>query len=239
MSESYKLRDGTIVEDSRLARLTNFDIRSRAFSLIEHILHKKKKVTKFWPCQKVLDQGVEGACGGFGTAHSLISAPQENLGIDNTYAREKIYWEAQKIDPFPGGAYPGADQFGEGTDILSCAKVVKKAGFCNSYYWGFSLNDLILGIGYHGPAIVGLPWLLLMQRPDPSGFIHAIGHNMGGHCVCCIGVDVKQKFFLLVNSWGEEWGIQGKAKISFQDVKKLLHYGGEALFLSTEALLLP
>ena len=68
----------------------------------------------------VLDQGQEGACTGFAVAHELIAQPSVvRKGINAKFAREKLYWEAQKIDPFPGGDYPGAEPNMEGSTVLS------------------------------------------------------------------------------------------------------------------------
>ncbi|MHC4356109.1 MAG: C1 family peptidase, partial [Planctomycetota bacterium] len=99
-----------------------------------------------------------------------------------------------------------------------------------SYYWGFSLNDLALGVGYRGPAVLGISWMEGMADTDENGFIHATGSVEGGHCILCRGINVKEKYFLLRNSWGKNWGMNGDCKVSFSDMKKLLADNGEAVF---------
>jgi C1A family cysteine protease len=53
---------------------------------------------------------------------------------------------------------------------------------------------------------------------------------MGGHCLLCRGVNVREGYFLLRNSWGKSWGKDGDCRISFADMKRLLADGGESVF---------
>jgi hypothetical protein len=69
-----------------------------------------------------------------------------------------------------------------------------------------------------------------MFDTDEKGYIHATGDVTGGHCILCRGVNVGEKYFLLRNSWGRNWGKNGDCKISFKDMKKLLANGGESVF---------
>jgi hypothetical protein len=225
----FTLKDGSQTGDIRLDRIKFFDERSRAYPIARMVALKKPR-SYTWRCNSYLDQGSEGACVGFGIAHELAARPAEVTGLTNAFAREKIYWEAQKIDEWPGGSYPGAKPRYEGTSVLSGVKVACDKGFFDSYYWGFSLDDLILGVGYRGPAVLGLPWLEDMFDTDNQGFLHATGNVAGGHCILCRGVNVTKKYLLLRNSWGKDWGMNGDCKLTFDDMKKLLADGGETVF---------
>lgn len=224
-----KLRDGSQTNDVRLDRIIHFDERSRGFA-VRPMVEQKEPRSYTWRCRTYLDQGQEGACVGFGISHELAARPAEVVGVTNQFAREKIYWEAQKIDEWEGGAYPGAEPVYEGTSVLAGVKVAQQMGFFDAYYWAFGLNDVILGVGYGGPAVLGLPWLEGMFNVDSQGYIHATGAVAGGHCLLCRGVDVSENFFLLRNSWGKTWGVNGDCKISFDDFQKVLKDGGEAVF---------
>jgi len=173
---------------------------------------------------------ISGNCVGFGICHELSAKPVEVQGLTNRYAREKIYWEAQKIDNMPGGAYPGAERFYEGTSVLAGVKIAHALGYFDSYRWAFSLEDLQLGIGYNGPAVLGLPWFEGMINTDKKGYIHPTGKKIGGHCILSNAVDIVKDRFTLHNSWGKAWGINGTCYISFEDMKKLLDLRGEAVF---------
>jgi hypothetical protein len=224
----FKLKDGTEVSDRRLGRCVQFDEKSRAFPIRQVVPKKPRSYT--WRCTKVLDQGNEGSCVGHGIAHELIARPVEVLTIDHTYARNTIYFGAQKVDEWPGGAYPGAKPFYEGTSVLAGCKVAKSLGWMDSYLWSFSLNELILGVGYNGPAVIGVNWYDGMDEVDAKGFVHADGEIMGGHCILCNCVNLKGQYFKLHNSWGASWGSGGECKVSFADMTKLLKEDGEAAF---------
>ena len=75
---------------------------------------------------------------GFGIPHELAARPSEVKGLANKFAREDLYWKAQKIDKLKGGSYPGASPRYEGTSVLAGVKIARDKGFFDSSYWGFS-----------------------------------------------------------------------------------------------------
>lgn len=230
MSKEIKLRDGSKVLDRRLDALISFDERSRKFPIRATISQKKPR-SYSWSCAQCLDQGNEGACVGFGITHELIARPAPVQGLDDKFAREKIYWPAQKIDDWFGGAYPGARPFYEGTDMKSGLKIVTGLGYCDEYRWAFSFDEFLLGVGYNGPAIVATNWYEGMEKIDENGFIHPTGRVRGRHCYVFLSVDIKKKRAKMHNSWGLRFGINGEAYVPFDEVEVLLKHQGEAAFL--------
>lgn len=224
-----KLRDGSEVTDARLARIVQFDERSREFPIRSKVGKTKKPRSYTWRCSAYLDQGTEGACVGFAMTHELVARPAVVKNLDGLFAREQVYWEAQKIDPWNGGSYPGATPRYEGTSVLAGIKVLKRLGYIEEYRWAFGLEDLVMAVGYCGPAVLGLPWYEGMFKTWPCGHVHVQGQVAGGHAILCKGVSVKDKTFTLHNSWGKNWGSGGDAKISWSDMDKLLHQQGEAV----------
>ena len=224
-----KLRGGNQTGDIRVDRIEEFDERSKNYSISSINLDKKLR-SYTWRCWENFDQGAEGACVGFGVAHELAARPAEVQGLSNQFAKEEIYWPAQKSDRWDGGSYPGANPFYEGTSVLAGVKVARKLGYFHSYRWAFGLRDLQLGIGYNGPAVMGLPWYEGMYQPDSSGYTQPTGKKIGGHCILCNAISIKHQRFTLHNSWGSRWGMNGECYISFSDMEKLLAQGGEAVF---------
>ena len=209
-------------------RIPVFDERSRDFP-IRAMLRNPRPRSAFWPCTAHLDQGREGACVGFGLAHNLACLPDPSP-VTACFARERIYWPAQRIDAYPGGSYPGARPTMHGTSLLAGLKVLKSIGACSGYRWAFGLGDLVYGM-QTGPAVLGLTWYEGMLVPDAAGVIHPTGAAIGGHCILCHGVQWKAGRLILRNSWGPSWGDHGDCYLPFAHARKLLDESGEAAFL--------
>lgn len=256
------LKDGSEVQDPRLDRLYEEDWRSLDYPVgllgaamptkLPVALHRPRSYT--WACDLWLNQGVEGACVSTGCAHELAANPVPVEGVTFPWARDNIYFEAQKIDQWPGGEYPGATPRYAGTSVLAGAKVVQKLGFIRSYSWALSLEEAVLGIAYHGPAICGFNWYEGMFQTDAKGYIAPTGKVQGGHCLLAHAVKVVYKrkswldfgwlrrewsdvdlghsYITFHNSWGKKWGENGRAKITLADFGKLLDERGEVCFVT-------
>lgn len=222
-----QLRGEYVTEDPRLDRLKQFDERSRLFRAAEGIEQYPLR-SYSWNKTIWLDQGAEGACVGFGCTHELAARPVVVPGLTNHFAREEVYWEAQKIDPWEGGSYPGAQPTYEGSSVLAGVKVLQARGFLSEYRWAFGEEDLARTIGYRGPVVLGLNWYEGMFDADGDGFIHVDGGLAGGHCILAAGFSLKLDAYRLDNSWGIEWGVNGSCYLSRSDMSRLLAEDGEA-----------
>lgn len=244
------LKDGSIAADPRLGRIKRQDLNSLNFLVTarREVIAARTPRSYTWSVLDWLDQGFEGACVGFGFSHDALARPAVVSGISNTYARF-LYWLIQKRDDWPGGAYPGATPFYEGTAVLTGAKVMTELGYYSGYDWGLDARQVADGIAYTGPSILGIDWMRNMANPDSEGFIHATGEIDGGHCILAKAVkivyktwistwfsrkwenvDMERSYITLHNSWGRNWGVDGCAKLSLADLDVLLAAGGEACF---------
>lgn len=208
-----------------------------------------------WNLSHWFDQGQEGACVAFALSHELSAKPQVVVGVTEEFARGS-YHQIQHIDEWLGCAVGPEckisqstlrDKY-EGTSVLAGAKYMTSLGFYSGYRWGLSLEETVLGLGYDGPAVLGLDWSEGMFEPDEDGFLHPIGRWIGGHAIAAIGVKIKFKpgtwwrkrtwadvdlqrsYVLLHNSWGRSWGQDGRAKLSLADLGILLDRRGDAMF---------
>lgn len=202
-----------------LDRVVHFDERSRNYPIRE-LLATAAPRSYTWACKPHLNQGSEGACVGFAWAHELAARPVVVPNVDNTAAL-KVYHEAQTLDEWPGEDY-------DGTSVLAGAKAVQADGYMPEYRWAFSLDDLILAIGNHGPAVLGINWYNDMFNPSLMGWVKPTGGIAGGHAILARGVNIKKRYVTLRNSWGISWGCLGDCKISFDDLEFLLNDNGEA-----------
>lgn len=213
-----------VAKDPRLGRLISFDDRSKNFPIMSLLPLKAeyKPRSYTWRCNVVLDQGQEGSCVGHGWAHELAARPVAVKGVTHPLA-VKIYKLAQTIDEWPGENY-------EGTSVLAGVKALKQMypKSIDHYRWAFGLDEVVATIGYFGPVVLGVNWYSGMFNTDADGFIHVKGQIAGGHCLIARAVDVKKKTITLHNSWGASWGVNGTAKISFADLKRLLNESGDA-----------
>lgn len=209
--------------DPRLGRRRQDDPRSLDFPIMALLQREAYRIprSKIWECKTVLDQGNEGSCVGHGFAHELISRPYPQRRVKGPDA-VKIYKAAQDIDEWPGNNYSG-------TSVLAGAKATMQLypGVMESYRWANTIQDIVATLGYYGPIVIGVNWYTGCYSADSEGLIHVSGSIAGGHCVLLNGVDVAKNRFLLTNSWGEGWGTQGKAWITFEDIDRLLHEGGD------------
>jgi hypothetical protein len=184
-------------------------------------------VSKTWDLNVWLDQGSEGACVGFGFAHELNADPSKVMC--SAFCAFDIYYAAQRIDPWPGGSYPGATPFYEGTSVLAGAKIVRDWGHYSEFRWAFTENEVARAVSQLGPVVIGVNWYQGMLDTDANGYIAPTGSVQGGHCVVVIGIDVEEDCYIIHNSWGQGWGENGRAKIKRSDMALLLDDDGEAL----------
>lgn len=212
-----RLRDGTEVTNPRLGRCAHFDPLSANYPIRELVtLTRPRSYT--WSCSAHLNQGQEPNCVGFAWAHGINARPGVHP-IDRDLAT-RIYRRAQELDVWPGADYVG-------TSVLAGAKAVQELHYLAEYRWAFGLDDAIMAIGHHGPAVLGINWYEGMFHPDSDGVIHPTGWVAGGHAILARAVSISTGRVLLRNSWSTVWGLGGECLIGFDDLGRLLEENGE------------
>jgi hypothetical protein len=176
----------------------------------------------------VLDQLKLGSCTGNSGAQTLNSEPIHVPGEDvhdEDYAVE-LYSEATRVDPW-AGSYPPDDT---GSSGLAVGKVLVARGDIDRYEWGFGIDDT-LRLATLDTISIGSEWTEGMFDPDRNGFIRPTGATVGGHQWTLRGIDWREEWGLILNSWGLDWGgwvedgllvYPGHAKIRFEDLEELV-----------------
>jgi len=201
-----------------LDRRPHFDERSKAYP-IRALLDTSQPRSYSWRCTTWLDQGREGACVGHAWAHERAAMPVERPATSEDAF--EIYRAAQKIDPWPGEDYSG-------TSVLAGAKAAMTKGWLKEYRWAFNLNDTLTAISRKGPVVLGIDWYEGMFETDIYGYVRPTGALAGGHAILARGVNITRRTVSLHNSWSQDWGVNGRALITWDDLGMLLASGGEA-----------
>lgn len=179
---------------------------------------RSARVYRYWNDGRFfLDQEDKPFCVGYAAAHWLVSRPQSTLILP-----EGLYYAAQFYDEWPGEEY-------EGTSVRGVAKTLQSLGFLKEYRWATSLNQAVSAILNNGPLIIGVNWYDGMMDTDSKGLLHVSGEVVGGHAVLVRGVNKSTKLFEIKNSWGKAWGNNGRARISFDDMQRLIEEEGEVV----------
>lgn len=198
-----------------LDRRVQFDEASRGFPALR-ALDPTTPRSYTWACRTWLDQGREGACVGYSWAHEVAARPVELTATDAMARR--FYARAQALD---GQPWP------EGTSVIAGAKAVREDGYTTGFRWAFGLDQALIAISRKGPAVIGCNWYEGMFDTDTAGHLHKAGRIVGGHAILAVGVNVRLRTVLLHNSWGPDWGMNGKAYLSWDDFGALLREDGE------------
>lgn len=186
-------------------------------------------VTKSWyRYGSPYDQGQTSSCVGqtfTGVLNTKPAASQIPIARRRTFNGLDFYHGAQTQDE-----WPGQEPSYYGTSALGMCKWLKNRGDITEYRWCFGLQDVLQTLSHHGPVGVGLSWTERMMTPTAQGFVVPEGAFVGGHETELLGINVKGRYVIGINSWGPDWGpLKGRFKISWDDLDKLLKDQGDAV----------
>lgn len=211
-------------DQRRLGRLPAIDERSRQPQFAMKLEPSKRKSRNWlspkwreWPA--VLDQGDTSQCVAYSATKFLLTHPIVNRP---SVSCEDLYNRAQKLDEWSGEDY-------DGTSVNAGMKALRDLGFISGWTWAFDVETVVRHLLEVGPVCLGTDWTNDMFNPDTKGYIHPTGHLSGGHAYLAVGVNRSRKnpdgslgAIRILNSWGPNWGDNGRAWLSFKDLEILL-----------------
>jgi hypothetical protein len=189
----------------------------------------------------ILDQGKEGACTGFGLATVVHYLLRRRKVVPDTAAISPImlYQMAKRYDEWPGEDYDGSSARG-------AMKGWHKHGVCAEQFWPsssstvdrqlteersreaikrplgayFRVNHQDLVSMHSAIAEVGILYATAnvhtgWNKISSDGFIALEDKILGGHAFAIVAYD--DQGFWIQNSWGDEWGLKGFARITYDD----------------------
>lgn len=212
-----RMRDGHVVSDPRLGALRHDDPRSAHFPLAALALPTNPR-SYTWAVNAWLDQGQEGTCVGHAIAHDALARPVRVPNVTHDTAIE-LFCRAQELDPFQGDCSEGQRN---GTSLTAGMEAAREKGWFKEYRWAANGEDALIGIGYKGPGILAIDWHENMFYPDTNGWIRPTGNWAGRHALLAYSININTQCVWLWNNWSRLWGLNGTARLSFQDFAELL-----------------
>jgi hypothetical protein len=201
-----------IVDEHSFGRVENPpDARDYKMSAVLSALPPMTVPTyKVWmPPDNVLYQGNLGACVGFTGAAWLECEPVVQQVTSDT--GRYLYYECKKIDGYSG----------EGTYSRALMKIITGHGAVGSYHFADNMADLDLWLLTQGPVMIGIPWYQGMMYPDAAGNVSISGSIVGGHEILVYG-KLSDGRYILRNSWGAGWGMQGDCCLTRDQLERLI-----------------
>jgi len=188
----------------------------------------KPRKRAYTEAKERLNQGNKPHCVSFSGKGNMLAAP---LMSDPGYETTVIYNECQRHDEWPGENY-------DGTSVRALMKVLSDRGWISGYVWGQTVEEATAWMnGGYGTIIIGTNWYASMDDIGEDGFIKLPGSMatpVGGHAYRVNWYDAKKNGYLVINSWGYQWGIPrrtgdhtGTAYLRREDFERLLHEEGE------------
>lgn len=170
--------------------------------------------SRLYKIAEISDQGASSTCVGHSTSMIARMHPKPRKVPD----QQSLYFRSRELDHIPNDV--------EGSSIRGGLKVLVEQKVIKEYLWLADVESVTEFIRDTGPVLAGTPWSPLMNTVNADGYVKARAlEGASGHAYVLGGVD-RERGFLVVNSWGKSWGVDGRAWLTFDDVKNLIAAGG-------------
>lgn len=154
----------------------------------------------------------------------------------------QLYRDITANDPYDG-QYPPTDT---GSDGLSAAKALQRAGIIPGYEHAFGINQALASL-QRLPLLVGTCWTESMFEPNRSGIVGVGGDVVGGHEWIVDQYapnrpgtyDPDRDLIGGTTSWGIGFGVGGRFYLTVTDLARLLDSDGDVIILTPPTVAAP
>lgn len=223
-----------------LDEMPETDVDVRGLGWLEQKITKPITVThaEIVPC---FDQGQIGDCTANAGLGTLVTAPYaqsltaEKLSHAFTHSSlpdeqdaVEVYEIETKIDDSQiPGEYPPDDTGSTGPWSMIA---LQQLGLVSSFVHSRSAHNSLVLLNT-GPISIGVPWFKSMFNVDSQGNIVFDPESgvAGGHQVAIVANDTDNRRITIRNSWGEGWGQDGHAFLSYKGFDYLFNHGADTV----------
>lgn len=183
--------------------------------------------------EPVFNQGDLGSCTANAALGTLVTAPFGKTGVAYTENDAVALYELETTldnTQIPG-SYPPDDTGSTGPWSMMA---LEKQHRIRSFTHTRSAHHALLLLN-QGPISIGVTWFQSMftveKLPSGQSAIHVDPNTevAGGHQVCFVANDTRAQMVYVRNSWGDSWGDDGHAWLSWADLKFLFANGADAV----------
>lgn len=180
-----------------------------------------KKVTIFrnFALGPVYDQGDKPICVDCALRGLLAAEPVKQ----SPFKEMEIYNGARKLDKTSSSI--------EGSKLDFAVDFLKEQGFIKEDFWTNKTDQVIDYLNKISPVVFSLPWYEKMNHPEKDGNLITKGPLIGFHAVLGFRYDGLKNKIYIRNSWGKNWGVEGNAYLTLDNLEKLMIKGGIACAL--------
>jgi hypothetical protein len=159
---------------------------------------------------------------------TLTAAQRLAIGIDPNALVDDLYRETTRNDEFDGAWEPN-DTGSSGT---SASKTIVRRGWAKGFQHTFSLDDALFALSDWAVGL-GAWWYSSFDNPSNDGGVTltASARRRGGHEFVLDEIDVENQIVWGQNSWGDDFGIDGRFWFPWRDLERLLDEDGDIVRL--------